>query len=842
MPTLHTVPVTCKAFDQNGNPVVDGRFVAKLNTPEIYQGFVVPEEAEAYTDSTGTCVLNLWPNALGVAGSGYLMKAWNPDTGKLFLNGLAVVPNQACNLESILSLAPYPEIDASQQAMIASQAVLATVTSMVAGATASQEAAAASEAAAEADRLAALASQAAAANSAAEAAYSAGRIDLGDLDTAVAATIANAQLTADGVVTSTTLAGIATTMRDQAVAAETGADAARDDAVLQAAAALASETAAAASEAAAAVSAAAALASETAAASSELAAETAEIAAETAQSAAEAANTAAQAAAVVSENEATASAASAAAALVSQNAAAASATAADTSADAADVSEANALAQATAAAASATAAGASEDAAAASAVTAAAQAAASDASATTAAGHVAAAGVARTAAELAETNAETAEANAEAAAATATAQATAAGVARDAAEAAEAAAEASASTAYAAATGGAGGVLSGAYPNPGFAVDMATQAELNTLAATVSNVDNTSDANKPVSTAQAAADALKASLTGAVFSGPVTVPALLGVHLGVYRNKLINGDWSQNARSLTSVADDTYFLDRWYILTETDNVTVAQLLDAESGAPFGVRLTQPDASPKRVGFAQIIESKNIRQYASQAMNLSARLRLSTGANIRYAVIEHTGTADVVTSDVVNNWASASFTPSNFFIAGVNIISTGTITPGAATWGEVSDWDALGATVKNVIVFVWTESQVAQNVTLDCSRIQYEPGVVATPHEWRLIEDVLCSRYVYPLGSSRPKGQAASASAATSIEVYTPAPMRATPAISVGSHNFSAAGGGQVGPFTVVVTSVNRNAVRLDASGGTGLVAGDVTVMVPAAGTFLSAEL
>ena len=63
--------------------------------------------------------------------------------------------------------------------------------------------------------------------------------------------------------------------------------------------------------------------------------------------------------------------------------------------------------------------------------------------------------------------------------------------------------------------GGAGGVLSGSYPNPGFAVDMATQGELDAHTANtanphgvtkadvgLANVDNTSDINKPVSTAQ----------------------------------------------------------------------------------------------------------------------------------------------------------------------------------------------------------------------------------------------------------------------------------------------------------------------------------------------------
>lgn len=86
-------------------------------------------------------------------------------------------------------------------------------------------------------------------------------------------------------------------------------------------------------------------------------------------------------------------------------------------------------------------------------------------------------------------------------------------------------------------TGTAGGVLSGEFPNPGFAEPMATQAELDAHAADTSNshnvtkaqvglgnVDNTSDVNKPVSTAQAAADvaatnAAKTYTDGLISSG-----------------------------------------------------------------------------------------------------------------------------------------------------------------------------------------------------------------------------------------------------------------------------------------------------------------------------------
>lgn len=273
-----------------------------------------------------------------------------------------------------------------------------------------------------------------------------------------------------------------------------------------------------------------------------------------------------------------------------------------------------------------------------------------------------------------------------------------------------------------------------------------------------------------------------------------------------FRNRLIN-PFSENQRGLTSVADDAYCLDRWYVLTESGNVTVAQVTDPEVGAPYGIRLTQPDVAAKRLGLAQIIESKHIRQFASSAMNLFARVKLSAATAVRYAIIEHTGTADTVTSDVVNTWASATFTPSNFFIAGVNILKTGTVTPGAATWGSIDDWAALGAGVKNIIIFIWTEDTLIQNGTLEICRPQYEPGVIATQHEWRMDELARCQAY-YEILRYRPNGGTALSSllaagadyfqwfyktvkrVAPTITLVSGAWVGGTPTISIGTDSAS----------------------------------------------------
>lgn len=150
-----TVPVTCTASDQNGNPVAGARVTAKLNQTEIYLGHIVPESITAIADANGVAILNLWPNALGTQGSMYRVTATNPDTGRKYLDAMVSVPNSACNLHQIMTTEPYPAIDASQQALAAAQGALAMVTTQAGIATtkagqasASQSSAAASAASA----------------------------------------------------------------------------------------------------------------------------------------------------------------------------------------------------------------------------------------------------------------------------------------------------------------------------------------------------------------------------------------------------------------------------------------------------------------------------------------------------------------------------------------------------------------------------------------------------------------------------------------------------------------------------------------------------------------------
>jgi hypothetical protein len=228
-----TVNVTLTAADQNGNPVSGARVTAQLDQTEIYNGFIVPERVEGVSDANGVCVLALWPNELGVAGSVYRIQSWNPDTGKKFLDGTASVPNSDCNLHEIILQEPYPTIDAAQQALIAAQSAVGLVTEQVQSATVSATTATTKASEAALSATAALASENAAGASESNAGTQSTAASTSATSAAnSASTATNAATSATGSATSagtnastaTTQAGLASTRATAALASQNAAD------------------------------------------------------------------------------------------------------------------------------------------------------------------------------------------------------------------------------------------------------------------------------------------------------------------------------------------------------------------------------------------------------------------------------------------------------------------------------------------------------------------------------------------------------------------------------------------------------------------------------------------
>jgi hypothetical protein len=241
------------------------------------------------------------------------------------------------------------------------------------------------------------------------------------------------------------------------------------------------------------------------------------------------------------------------------------------------------------------------------------------------------------------------------------------------------------------------------------------------------------------------------------FSAPDNVVSVNSGPLAGFRNRLINGCMRLNQRAAASNADDTYAFDRWYILTQTGAVAAATQSLIENGWPYAMRITQSQASAQRFGCAQIIEYANSTDLRGQPVTLSARVRISATTTLRYAILEWTGTANTVTSDVVNDWTSGTFTAGNFFNSTtLTVTATGSTALTANTAATVSLSTTLGSSTTNVIVFFWTDSTQAQNVTLDIGKVQFEIGATATTFEARsyTAEDMLCRRYYYRLSGTQ----------------------------------------------------------------------------------------
>lgn len=224
----------------------------------------------------------------------------------------------------------------------------------------------------------------------------------------------------------------------------------------------------------------------------------------------------------------------------------------------------------------------------------------------------------------------------------------------------------------------------------------------------------------------------------------------LSAAITTFKNRIMNGCMRVNARQAVTATDDTYCFDRWIALTSAGAIGVGQQTYIENGWPYAIRMTQSQAAPQQMGLAQTIEAANVADLRGKSVVLSARVRSSAATSLRFAILEWTGGADNVTSDVVNDWASAIYTPGNFFIAtSTVVVASGVVNlvPNTPT-----DIPALAGVVSgacnNLTVVFWTADAQNQNVMLDIGRVQLEQGTSPTSFDQRPIgvEQGMCRRY------------------------------------------------------------------------------------------------
>jgi len=223
-----------------------------------------------------------------------------------------------------------------------------------------------------------------------------------------------------------------------------------------------------------------------------------------------------------------------------------------------------------------------------------------------------------------------------------------------------------------------------------------------------------------------------------------------------FRNRLFNGSYAVAQRGTTFASgsnnDDTYNLDRWYVLSDGNDIV--DITQNTAAAPpeqkFCIAL-DVETINKKFGVAQIIENINCADLQGQTVTLSFQAKVSATTkldNVKCAVVAWSGTADSVTSDIISAWGAEGTNPT--LIANATYENTPAnlnVTTSWATYTVSAPIDT--ASTNNVIVFIWSDvTDTTLGDFLYLAGVQLEAGAVATPFERRPIgtELSLCQRY------------------------------------------------------------------------------------------------
>jgi hypothetical protein len=230
-----------------------------------------------------------------------------------------------------------------------------------------------------------------------------------------------------------------------------------------------------------------------------------------------------------------------------------------------------------------------------------------------------------------------------------------------------------------------------------------------------------------------------------------------------FRNALINGDFSvaQRGTSFTSTSsannDDTYTLDRWYILSDgNDAIDVTQETSVVPTNELTAIALDVETINKKFGIAQIIEQKNCVGLIGNTVTLSFKAKVSSVTkldNVKCAIVAWSGTADTVTSDIISAWGAEGTNPT--LIANATYENTPanlSVTTSYATYSVSAAVDT--ASTKNIIVFIWSDvTDTTLGDFLYITDVQLEKGSAASDFEFLPIDVDLqrCQRYFEKFG-------------------------------------------------------------------------------------------
>lgn len=377
------------------------------------------------------------------------------------------------------------------------------------------------------------------------------------------------------------------------------------------------------------------------------------------------------------------------------------------------------------------------------------------------------------------------------------------------------------------------------------------------------NVNNTSDANKPVSTAQQTALDLKANVASPTFTGTVngitaamvglgnvnnttdagkpistatqtalnlkldasTLPTITSANAGQsliinaegtayvadvsargFRNKLINGDFQVWQRGTTFTDPDNinlYTADRWAVFRNSyaAGLTVTQQSVQTNSKSIRVQRTAGNALLDYIALAQSLETIEVKKLVGKTVTL--QFKALKGANFSEST-------NNLTAQIIYGTGTDGNTASGFAvqtaIATLSAPLTTTNTLFSLTTTLPSNATQLA------VQFSYTPVSTAlTNDYFEITDVQLEEGAVATPFERRSygLELALCQRYFFSFGGSSSFEAVGSGSSNTTslayINVSLPVKMRISPAVT-----YSAVGDWQVnqGAVTSTVTALS----------------------------------